>query len=39
MSVAQQIERLQKAKQEIKAALESKGVTVPESALLDAYPE
>lgn len=38
MSIASEITRLTSAKADIKAAIESKGVTVPAAATLDAYP-
>lgn len=38
MSVASEITRLQNAKASLKTAIEGKGVTVPSSAKLDAYP-
>lgn len=38
MSVASEITRLQTAKADLKTAIEGKGVTVPSSAKLDAYP-
>lgn len=38
MSVADEITRIQGAKADIKAAIESKGVSVPSSALIDDYP-
>lgn len=37
MSIAQEIQRLQSAKQDIKSAIESKGVSVSSSATLDEY--
>lgn len=37
MSIASEIQRLQGAKADIKEAIESKGVSVPSSALLDEY--
>lgn len=39
MSVANEIERLQQAKADLKTAIEAKGVTVPTSAKLDDYPD
>lgn len=39
MSIAEQITRLQDAKGGIKTALEAQGVTVPDNATLDAYPQ
>lgn len=38
MSIASEISRLQTAKADLKTAIEGKGVTVPASAKLDAYP-
>lgn len=38
MSIASEITRLQTAKADLKTAIEGKGVTVPSSAKLDAYP-
>ena len=38
MSVANEIQRLQQAKADLKTAIEAKGVTVPSSALIDDYP-
>jgi hypothetical protein len=38
MSIASEITRLQNAKADLKTAIEGKGVTVPSSAKLDAYP-
>lgn len=38
MSIASEITRLQTAKANLKTAIEGKGVTVPSSAKLDAYP-
>jgi hypothetical protein len=38
MSIASEITRLQTAKADLKTAIEGKGVTVPASAKLDAYP-
>ena len=38
MSIASEITRLQVAKADIKTAIESKGVSVPSSALIDEYP-
>ena len=37
MTIAQEITRLQNAKAALKAAIEGKGITVPDQALLDAY--
>ena len=37
MSIASEISRIQTAKADIKAAIESKGVTVPSDAKIDAY--
>lgn len=37
MSIATEIQRLQTAKQNIKTAIEEKGVTVPSSATIDSY--
>lgn len=37
MSIASEISRIQSAKADIKAAIESKGVTVPNNTKLDAY--
>lgn len=38
MSIASEVERLESAKSDLKTALESKGVTVPEGAKLDEFP-
>lgn len=38
MSIASEITRLQTAKADLKTAIEGKGVSVPSSAKLDAYP-
>lgn len=38
MSIASEVERLESAKSDLKSALESKGVAVPEGAKLDAFP-
>ena len=38
MSIASEVERLESAKRDLKTALESKGVTVPEGAKLDEFP-
>lgn len=38
MSIASEITRLQNAKANIKTAIQNKGVTVAETALIDAYP-
>ena len=38
MSIASEVERLESAKIDLKTALESKGVAVPEGAKLDAFP-
>lgn len=38
MSIASEVERLESAKSDLKTALESKGVAVPEGAKLDAFP-
>lgn len=38
MSIASEITRLQTAKADLKTAIEGKGVSVPASAKLDAYP-
>ena len=38
MSITSEITRLQTAKANLKTAIEGKGVTVPSSAKLDAYP-
>lgn len=38
MSIASEVERLESAKSDLKTALESKGVAVPEGATLDHYP-
>lgn len=38
MSIADDLTRIQGAKADIKTAIESKGVTVPSSALIDEYP-
>ena len=37
MSIASEINRIQSAKDDIKSAIESKGVTVPSDAKIDAY--
>ena len=37
MSIASEISRIQSAKADIKSAIESKGVTVPNDAKIDAY--
>lgn len=37
MSVASEITRIQNAKDSIKTAIESKGVSVPSNALIDTY--
>ena len=37
MSTASEISRIQSAKADIKSAIESKGVTVPSDAKIDAY--
>ena len=37
MSIASEISRIQTAKADIKSAIESKGVTVPSDAKIDAY--
>lgn len=39
MSIATEIQRIQGAKADIKTAIQSKGVTVPASAKIDAYPD
>ena len=39
MSIATEITRLQGAKSALKTAIEGKGVSVPSSALIDAYPD
>ena len=39
MSIASEIQRLQTAKADLKAAIEAKGVTVPSSATIDAYDD
>lgn len=39
MSIANEIQRLQGAKADLKTAIEGKGVTVPSSAKLDDYPD
>ena len=39
MSVADELTRIQGAKADLKTAIESKGVTVPSSALIDDYPD
>ena len=38
MSIASEVERLESAKSDLKTALESKGVAVPEGAKLDEFP-
>ena len=38
MSIASEVERLESAKSDLKSALESKGVAVPEGAKLNAFP-
>lgn len=38
MSIASEIIRLQNAKASLKTVIESKGIKVPSSATLDAYP-
>ena len=38
MSIASEVERLESAKSDLKTALESKGVAVPEEAKLDEFP-
>lgn len=38
MAISDEISRLQTAKADLKTAIEGKGVTVPSSAKLDAYP-
>ena len=39
MSISSEISRLQTAKADLKTAIENKGVTVPSSALIDAYAD
>ena len=38
MSISTQIQRIQQAKTDIKAAISDKGVTVPDNATIDTYP-
>lgn len=38
MAIAEELTRIKKAKEDIKGAVESKGVTIPDSALISEYP-
>ena len=39
MSIATELQRIQQAKADIKAAIESKGVTVPSGLTIDGYAQ